>query len=37
MCLWGEGVTPKQRRENLMGLGVLGAILLTAVLFWLVD
>ena len=35
--LWGEGVTPKQRRENLIGLGVLGAVLLTAVLFWLVD
>ena len=37
MCLWGEGVTPKQSWENLIGLGVLGAVLLTAVLFWLVD
>ena len=32
MRLWGERVTPK-----LIGLGVLGAVLLTAVLFWLVD
>ncbi|MFB2009570.1 hypothetical protein ACEVJK_01945 [Flintibacter sp. P01028] len=37
MRLWGERVTPKQSRENLIGLGVLGAILLTAVLFCLVD
>ena len=37
MRLWGERVTPKQSWENLIGLGVLGAMLLTAVLFWLVD
>lgn len=37
MRLWGEGVTPKQRRENLVGLGVLLAVLLLGVLFWQTD
>ena len=33
--LWGEGVTPEQRRSNLMGLGVLVAIVAIGVLFYL--
>ena len=33
--LWGEGVTPEQRRSNLMGLGVLAAIALIGALFYL--
>ena len=33
--LWGEGVTPEQRRSDLMGLGVLVAIVATGVLFYL--
>ena len=37
MRLWGDGVTLKQRRENLVGLGVLLAVLLLAVLFWQAD
>ena len=37
MRLWGDGVTLKQRRENLVGLGVLLAVLLLGVLFWQTD
>ena len=37
MRLWGEGVSAKQRRENLAGLGVLLALLLLGVLFWKAD
>lgn len=37
MRLWGEGVSVTQRRENLAGLGILLALLLLGVLFWLVD
>ena len=37
MRLWGDGVTVKQRQENLAGLGILLALLLLGVLFWLVD
>ena len=33
--LWGEGVTPEQRRSNLMGLGVLVAIVAIGVLCYL--
>ena len=35
--LWGEGVTPKQRRENLVGLGILLVLLLVGVLFGRID
>ena len=31
--LWGEGVTPEQRRSNLMGLGVLASLVGIGVLF----
>ena len=37
MRLWGDGVTLKQRWENLVGLGVLLAVLLLGVLFWQTD
>ena len=33
--LWGEGVTPEQRRSNLMGLGVLASLVGIGVLFYL--
>ena len=35
--LWGEGVTQKQRRENLAGLIVLLLLVLISVLFWLIP
>ena len=35
--LWGEGVTPKQRRENLVALGVLLTLAVIGVLFWLIP
>ena len=35
--LWGEGVTPKQRRENLAGLIILLLLALVSVLFWLIP
>ena len=37
MRLWGEGVTQKQRRENLAGLIVLLLLALVGVLFWLIP
>ena len=37
MRLWGEGVSAKQRRENLVGLGVLLSLLFLGVLFWQID
>ena len=37
MRLWGEGVSTEQRRENLVGLGILLALLLVGVLFGLAD
>ena len=37
MRLWGEGVSAKQRRENLVGLGILLALLFLGVLFWQID
>ena len=37
MRLWGEGVSVEQRRENLVGLGILLALLLLGMLFWLAD
>lgn len=37
LCLWGEGVTQKQRRENLAGLIVLLLLVLISVLFWLIP
>ena len=33
--LWGEGVTPEQRRSNLMGLGMLASLVGIGVLFYL--
>ena len=33
--LWGDGVTPQQRRSNLVGLGVLASIVVIGVLFYL--
>ena len=35
--LWGEGVTQKQRRENLVALGVLLTLAVIGVLFWLIP
>ena len=35
--LWGEGVTPKQWRENLVALGVLLTLAVIGVLFWLIP
>ena len=32
--LWGEGVTPKQRRENLVGLGIVLILGVLGILFW---
>ena len=37
MRLWGEGVGVEQRRENLVGLGILLVLLLLGVLFGVVD
>ena len=37
MRLWGEGVSVEQRRENLVGLGILLVLLLLEVLFGLAD
>ena len=37
MRLWGEGVSVEQRRENLVGLGILLVLLLLGVLFGLAD
>ena len=37
MRLWGEGVSIEQRRENLVGLGILLVLLLLGVLFGLAD
>ncbi len=37
MRLWGEGVSVEQRRENLVGLGILLVLLLLGVLFGVVD
>ena len=33
--LWGEGVTPRQRRSNLVGLGALASIVVIGALFYL--
>ena len=37
MRLWGEGVSAKQRRDNLAGLGILLSLLFLGVLFWKID
>ena len=37
MRLWGEGVTPRQRRENLAGLIILLLLALVSVLVWLIP
>ena len=37
MRLWGEGVSAKQRRDNLVGLGILLSLLFLGVLFWKID
>lgn len=37
MRLWGEGVTPEQRRENLVGLGILLLLAAVSLLFQLIP
>lgn len=37
MRLWGEGVNAEQRRDNLVGLGILLSLLFLGVLFWQID
>ena len=37
MRLWGEGVSVAQRRENLIGLGILLVLLLLGALFGRID
>lgn len=37
MRLWGEGVSAAQRRENLVGLGILLVLLLLGALFGRID
>ena len=37
MRLWGEGVSAKQRRDNLVGVGILLSLLFLGVLFWQID
>jgi hypothetical protein len=37
MRLWGEGVTPEQRLENLVGLGILLLLAAVSLLFQLIP
>ena len=37
MRLWGEGVTPEQRLENLVGLGILLLLAAVSLLFQMIP